>query len=320
MEPTRTTIVLTTLCVYLGIVMVIGFIGYRRTKASPEDYFLASRTLGLFVLSMTLIATYASMWTFLGAVGGNYRIGLSFLSMMMMWNLLWPIMLWIFGPRVWVLGKAYKYITYSELINDYYDSKVLGVIAAIVGVLALVPYISVQLIGGGVALEAFTEGGIPYIVGVTLVFAVMVLYVVIGGLRSVVWTDVLQGIFFLASMFGMALYAVHLLGGFDNMFKSIASTSPKLLLPGNIGFGLWIGYVFTWGIAILLPHMFQRLLMAKDPRTIGRSAASLSVLSGWIQTVPVFLLGIACTLLIPCLLYTSPSPRDLSTSRMPSSA
>lgn len=85
------------------------------------------------------------------------------------------------------------------------------------------------------------------------------------------------------------------------MFHKIAATYPKLLKPGNLGFGLWIGYVFTWGIAILLLHMFQQLLMAKDPRTIGRSAAALSILSGWIQTVPVFLLGIACTILIPGL-------------------
>ncbi|RLG89496.1 MAG: hypothetical protein DRO15_00225 [Thermoprotei archaeon] len=296
-----TTIVLSVICAYLGVLTVIGYIGYRKTKPTPEDYFLASRTLGLFVLSMTMIATYASMWTFLGAVGGNYRIGLSFLSMMMMWNLLWPITLWLFGPRVWLLGRAYKYITYSELINDYYESRFLGVIAAAVGILALIPYIAVQLIGGGLALEAFTKGGIPYAVGVTLMFVIMVIYVLIGGLRSVVWTDVIQGVFFLSAMFGMAMYAVYLLGGFGNMFSSIASTTPKLLKPGAIGFGMWIGYVFTWGIAVLLPHMFQRMLMAKSPRTIGRTAASLSILSGWIQTVPVFILGIACTLLIPGL-------------------
>lgn len=301
MEFTLTQIVLSVLATYLAIVMAIGYWGYKKTKASPEDYFLASRTLGLFVLSMTFIATYASMWTFLGAVGGNYRLGLSFMSMMMMWNLLWPMMLWFFGPRVWVLGKAYKYITYSELINDYYESKWLGVIAAIIGVMALVPYISVQLMGGGIALEAFTRGGIPYAVGVLLVFGVMVIYVIIGGLRSVVWTDVLQGLFFLTSMFGMAIYAAYLLGGFGNMFHTIAEAHPKLFKPGNLGFGLWIGYVFTWGIAILLPHMFQRMLMAKDLRIIGRSAAALSILSGWVQTVPVFLLGIACTVLIPGL-------------------
>jgi len=220
---------------------------------------------------------------------------------MMMWNLLWPMMLWFFGPRAWLVGKKYGYITYSELINDYYGTRVLGVIAAIVGIIALVPYIAVQLMGGGIALEGFTQGGIPYAEGVLLMIIVMVIYVLIGGLRSVVWTDVIQGIFFLATMLCLSLYAVHLVGGFGALFSKLATTNPTLLKPNNLKFGIWIGYVLTWGNAVVLPHMFQRLLMAKKPEIIGKTATSLSVLSGWVQTVPVFLLGVAATILIPGL-------------------
>ncbi len=131
--------------VYMAIVVVIGIIGYTKTKATAEDYYLAGRGLGTVVLVGTLIATYASMWTFLGAVGGNYRLGISFVSMMMIWNLIWPLMYWFMGTKVWLLGKKYGYITYSQLINDYYDSKWLGIIASIIGILALLPYIAVQL-------------------------------------------------------------------------------------------------------------------------------------------------------------------------------
>jgi len=295
------SIVLIVIGSYLAIMLAIGYWGYKKTKATPEDYYLANRTLGLLTLSMTFIATYASMWTFLGAVGGNYRLGLTFVSMMMMWNLLWPMMLWLFGPRVWLVGKKYGYITYSELINDYYGTSLLGALAAVIGVIALVPYISVQLMGAGIALESFTKGGIPYIWGVSLMFIVMVIYVLIGGLRSVVWTDVLQGIFFLTVMLGLSLYAVHLVGGFGSLFTKIVAENPGLLTPARLKFGIWIGYVLTWGNAILLPHMFQRLLVAKRLETLGKSAASLSILSGWVQTIPVFLLGISATILVPGL-------------------
>ncbi len=132
-------------------------------------------------------------------------------------------------------------------------------------------------------------------------FIVMVIYVLIGGLRSVVWTDVLQGIFFLTVMLGLSLYAVHLVGGFESLFTKIISENPDLLTPGKMGFGIWIGYVLTWGNAVLLPHMFQRLLVAKRLETLGKSAALLSILSGWVQTIPVFLLGISATILVPGL-------------------
>ncbi len=285
--------------IYMAIVVVIGILGYTRTKATAEDYYLAGRGLGTVVLVGTLIATYASMWTFLGAVGGNYRLGISFVSMMMIWNLLWPLMYWFMGTKVWLLGKKYGYITYSELINDYYDSKWLGIIASIIGILALLPYIAVQLMGGGIAVQTFTKGGISFAAGVTITFLFMVLVIALAGSKSVVWTDTFQGIFFISVLLGLAFYAVHLAGGWNNMFSRVAENNPKLLTPGKLKFGMWVGFIFTWGFAILLPHMFQRLLMAKDPRTIGKVTIAASIISGWVQTLPLFILGVACTVLIP---------------------
>ena len=54
----------------------------------------------------------------------------------------------------------------------------------------------------------------------------------------------------------------------------------------------------------------------------GRSIRALSLLRKGLDAVsdPVPLFNLCSTILNTCLLYTSPSPRDLSTSRMPSSA
>ncbi len=286
---------------YMVLLLVIGAIGYTRTKATAEDYYLAGRGLGTIVLAGTLIATYASMWTFLGAVGGNYRIGLSFVSMMLLWNILWPLMYWFIGTKVWLLGKKYGYITYSELINDYYDSKGLGIIASLIGILALLPYIAVQLMGGGIAVQTFTHGSVSFAAGVTVTFIFMVLVIAVAGSKSVVWTDTFQGIFFLVVLIGLAWYAIHLGGGLDRVFEKVSQSHPKLLKPSKIGFGLWIGYIFTWGYAILLPHMFQRLMMAKNPKTLSKVTVLASILSGWVQTMPVFLIAMACLILIPGL-------------------
>ncbi|NIO82600.1 MAG: hypothetical protein GTN53_18615, partial [Candidatus Aminicenantes bacterium] len=85
-----TATVLLVFIFYVFLTFVIGYFGWKKTKLTPEDYFLAGRTLGPFVLSLTLIATYASMWTFLGAVGTNYRFGTSFMYCMITYNVLWP--------------------------------------------------------------------------------------------------------------------------------------------------------------------------------------------------------------------------------------
>lgn len=298
------------LIVYMSIVIGIGYYGFKKTKATAEDYYLGGRGLGTLVLTGTLIATYASLWTFMGAVGGNYRLGITFVSMMVFWNILWPTLYWVVGSRVWILGKKYGYLTYSQMVNDYYGTKWLGVIAAIFGIFALLPYIAVQLMGGGAALGMYTHHAISFSLSVIIMFIFMVLIIAVAGAKSVVLTDTFQGLFFLSVMIGLAIYAVHVAGGFNTMFHELVTKHRSLLVPGRIKFGIWIGFVFTWGFAILLPHMFQRMMMAKNPEVIARTSKAASIASGLIQTIPVFILGIAAAVIIPNL---TRSQTDLTT-------
>jgi SSS family solute:Na+ symporter len=283
---------------YMIATLIVGYYGYKRTKLDPVDYFLGGRTLGTFVLVMTFIATYASMWTFMGAVGANYRIGISFHQCMITWNTLWPLMLLVMGTRLWLLGNKYGYITPSEMFADYYDSKAMGIITSIVGLIALIPYMAIQLMGSGLAFEAVTGGAIPYWAGSLYVVIVIGLYTLIGGLRAVAWTDVLQGIFFLGFLWVVMIpWVILLTGG----FAPVAAANPGILQAGRYAYGQWLGFVLTWGLSPLLPHMFQRCYMTKSPKVILRSAVLLFVLSAWIQSVPVALVGSLGVAIIPGL-------------------
>ena len=296
---TVTIAVILVFIVYVIIIGIIGYIGWKKTKLTPEDYFLAGRSLGPFVLSLTLIATYASMWTFLGAVGANYRLGTSFMACMITWNLLWPLMIWVFGVRIWLLGKKFGYITPSDMFADYYKSEAMRVIAAIIGIIALIPYMSIQLLGGGLAFEAATGGAIPLWAGALIMVIVIALYTIFGGLRAVAWTDVLQGLFFLVVLLILSIWAIKLTGG--NPFRLIAERHPEIFDPGRFKWGLWFGFIMTWGFAPLLPHMIQRSFMAKSGRAITQSAVSVGILSPWFQTVTVMLIGISALVLLPGL-------------------
>jgi len=289
-----TIIVVTVYCIFC---LIIGYYGYKRTKLEPVDYFLAGRTLGTFVLALTFIATYASAWTFLGAVGANYRIGISFHSCMITWNVLWPLMILALGTRLWVLGRRYGYITPSDMFADYYESEAIRVIACIIGIIALIPYMCIQLMGGGLAFEAATHGAIPYWVGSLYMTIVMCLYTLFGGLRAVAWTDVLQGVFFLGFLWTLVPWILLLSGG----FAGAVAVNPQNFTAGRFPYGLWLGFVLTWGLSPLLPHMMQRCFMAKSPKVITRTAFLLLILSGWIQSVSVAIVGSCGTNIIPGL-------------------
>jgi len=284
---------------YVFLTFVIGYFGWKKTKLTPEDYFLAGRTLGPFVLSLTLIATYASMWTFLGAVGTNYRFGTSFMTCMITYNVLWPLMIWIFGVRLWLLGSKFGYITPSDMFADYYQSEAMRVIVAIIGIIALIPYMSIQLLGGGLAFEAATGGVIPFWAGALIMVVVIGLYTFFGGLRAVVWSDVLQGLFFLVVLLILSIWAIKLTGG--NPFRIIAERHPEIFDPGRFKWPLWFAFIMTWAFSPLLPHMMQRTFMAKSGKTIAQSAVSVAILSPWFQTVTVMLIGISALVLLPGL-------------------
>ncbi|MHC4891365.1 MAG: sodium:solute symporter family protein [Planctomycetota bacterium] len=285
--------------VYVLITVVIGYLGWRKTRLTPEDYFLAGRSLGPFVLSLTLIATYASMWTFLGAVGTNYRFGPSFMACMITYNLLWPLVIWTFGVRFNLLGRKFGYITPSDMFADYYGSEGMRVIAAIIGVVALIPYMSIQLLGGGLAFEAATHGAIPFWVGAGIMVLVIAFYTFFGGLRAVAWTDVLQGLFFLVALLAISIWSVQATGG--NPFRIIAESHPEIFDTGRFKYPLMLAFIMTWAFSPLLPHMMQRTFMAKSTRSITQSAAAVGILSPWFQTVTVMIIGVSSIVLLPGL-------------------
>ncbi len=295
-----TAAIILVTAVYSAVCLWIGYLGWRRTRLTPVDYFLAGRSLGTFVLALTFIATYASLWTFYGAVGANYRLGPSFMSAMITWNLIWPLMIWVMGTRLWVLGQRFGCITPSDLFAEYYQSEAIRVLTSVVGIIALIPYMSIQLLGGGLAFEAATGKAIPFWVGALFMAAVMMVYTFVGGLRAVAWTDVLQGIFFLGVMLALSVWILGLPEG-GNAFRASAAVNPKLFDPTNFGWGQWLGFVCTWGLSPLLPHLMQRCFMARSARVITRTAASLAILSPWVQTVPVMIVGVAAVSILPGL-------------------
>lgn len=279
--------------------LFVGYLGYKKTSLDPIDYFLGGRSFGTTVLTLTFIATYASMWTFMGAVGSNYRYGISFMTAMMTWNLLWPILLLLVGSRLWLLSRKYGYITLSDLLADYYESETIRVIISVIGVIALIPYIIIQLIGGGLAFEAATNGLVPYHIGALLMVLIMLIYGFIGGMRAVAWTDVVQGMFTFTVLAGLFLWFWFMWNG--QLLKAVAVRRPELFIPGQWDYSFWIGFVLTWGLSLLLPHQIQRAFCARTPKVILKSSAILTFLSGWLQTVSVMIIGLAGVLLLPGL-------------------
>ena len=177
---------------YLLILLGLGIVGDLRGKATEEDYYLAGRNQGLLVTSLTIMATFFSGVALLGFPGLVYEHGVS--AMFLALNL--PVAgaaVYLLGNGIRKLGKARNYVSPGDMIAGYYGGNTIRVVAAVLGILYVLPYIIIQIKAGGLLAQTLF-GEDMYNTGAVALSAVTLVYVLVGGMRSVAWTDVLQGL------------------------------------------------------------------------------------------------------------------------------
>jgi SSS family solute:Na+ symporter len=292
---------ITAVVVYGLIIMAIGIISARKSQKTAQDYFLGNRGFGTFILLMTISATFFSMYSFLGAYGITYRTGVNFLNQG--W---WMLMFigwsgYVFGSRIWLLGRRFGFITPADLLSHYYGGNLVRILVAIIGILAVFPYAAIQFSGVGKVFESFTGGLVPYIAGVLFVLIFTAIYTLIGGMRAVAWTDAAQGLFFSIIMVFITIWAFGKLGGIGPAFTQISQQAPELLQFKEGGWPGFLNLALLWGISFtVLPHIWQRWYAADSLRTIYRTSWLMGVFS-WFLCIPIMMIGVIGKVLMPDL-------------------
>ncbi|MDJ0692331.1 MAG: sodium:solute symporter family protein [Xenococcaceae cyanobacterium MO_188.B32] len=284
------------IAVYLLATLGVGLTSYRHPQNTPEDYFLADRTIRPIVLFFTLMATNFSAFTFLGFAGAGYRIGISYYAMISFGTALVALSFYVIGDRVWLLGQEKGLITPSELIEERLGSKTLKSIFLAVMVLFTVPYLTLQPIAAGYLLENLTEGEISYFTGATFLTLAIVLYVFMGGMRSVVLTDVLQGLLMFVLLIVAVLTIAHNLGGLSEANRNVYQLKPELFSREGVDNFFtkpkWFSYMLLWGLSVpMFPQMFMRFYLPKTPNSLKVSAVLYPLVTAIMFICPV-LIGI----------------------------
>lgn len=279
MVSTQAAVALVTIGLYTLIVLALGYQGWRVGKLNVEDWVTAGRGLGVVVLLFTYAATYHSSFAFLGAAGFVYANGIGFFPAAFAWVTVSGIVLWLVGSRVWLLGKKYDYVTPSDLLEDFYDSKAVGLLASLAFILFTFPYVAIQLIGSGIIFETATDGAVSFEAGAAFLLIVGVIYVWLGGMRSIAWTDTVQGVFMFFAMWIAGFYFLFsAYRGPTRFWTDLqANAVDHLTLPGPEGLltpAFFFSFVVVTGIGVAMsPHIFLRYYSAKSPRTIKWVAA-----------------------------------------------
>ncbi|MBH49603.1 MAG: sodium:pantothenate symporter [Candidatus Marinimicrobia bacterium] len=285
--------------IYLLSLIVIGLIGrYFRKEESMSDFYLAGRGMGMFVLFLTLYATQYSGNTLIGFAGKAYRNGFTALvTVTFMCSVIGAY--FIFAPKLFRLSRKYSFITIGDFIQFRYKSTALTIIVSVLSIIALVNYIVTNLKAMGIIIESVTGGTVSFINGIILLSLIMVIYETLGGMRSVAWTDMIQGILLLVGVvfiFGLVQ---------DNYGGVIASQ-----IQYNRDFWnppdwnekrLWFSTIIILfaGISVY-PHAIQRIYSAKSETTLKRSL-QIMVFMPFVTTLFIIFVGIIGAVQFPDL-------------------
>ena len=263
------------LTIYLAISVGIGIYG-RSKEGGAEDYFVASRRINPWVLFCTLAATNFSAFFFLGFAGASYRAGWGFYGIMAMGTSLVGLSILLLGVPIHKLGKEKGYVTPPELIAGETNSKYLGWLYGTVLVVFTLPYLATQPMGAGILLETLSGGEIPYFTGAFLLTCVMIIYLVLGGMKSSAMTDVFQGVlmFSILMIFVLGFFLHEDIGGFGEAGKELWENKPeKFVREGNFTWEVIFSFTILWPITVpMFPQLFTRFYIAEDDKAIRTAA------------------------------------------------
>ncbi|MEI3613266.1 sodium/proline symporter [Pseudogracilibacillus sp. SO30301A] len=297
---------LITFFIYLIAVFIIGVTAERFISKSEEGYFLGDRSFGTWVTAISAGATDSSGWVFIGAAGTAYVFGASTMWMLPGFIIGYYLNWFVFAPKLHEYGVKNNVLSLADYFEKRYNDKssVLKIIASIIIVVFFVAYMASQLTAAGKTVDVLLN--FNYEMGLVLCAAFVVGYAVIGGYRSVMMTDFIQGLIMLAILIVFPAYMIFFkLGGWGSFWEQAIAIDPLLGTStagavGSAAIGMILGYVL-FGLGIPgQPHISQRFLTAKDLKTIN-SGSIIAVVWVTVMMTSSNLLGIMGRIIFPNL-------------------
>ena len=261
---------------YMIAMLSVGIYFLKRNK-SQEDYYVGSRKMSSLHIGLSVVAT---------DVGGGFSIGLGGLGFLIGLSGSWMLFTGLVGawlsailliPRIYPLAKKYKFLSFPEVLNLYYNGKV-ALIAGIISLIGYIGFTSSQILAGA-KLASATFPSITIVDAVLLMGIVVIGYTVLGGLKAVIYTDTIQWIILMVGLIGIGIPLGFVkVGGWDAIRTYLPDNFLSLF---NISFVQFINWMITivpiWFVGMTL---YQRIYASKDEKT-AKKAWFLAGLFEW---------------------------------------
>ena len=272
--------------IYFVTVFAVAYAVTRResTRATAEGYFLGGRDSGWFVIGASLFASNIGAEHLVGLAGTAAASGVAVGQFEILASLILLLLGWVFVPFYLRSGV----FTMPEFLERRYSPAARWYLAVISIVAYVLTKISVTIAAGGVVFEALM--GINFWTGAFVVVVATGIYTVFGGLRAVLYTDMLQMFVLVGGSVAVTIIGLNALGGWDVMYETAGSSFFTLWKPLSDPSFPWLGILLgapILGIWYWCTDQFivQRVLAAPNVDEARRGA----IFGGLLKVLPLFI-------------------------------
>ncbi|MBW2039828.1 MAG: sodium:solute symporter family protein [Deltaproteobacteria bacterium] len=271
---------------YIVIVAYLGYKGWKKAQTT-SDYMIAGRETHPYVMATSYGVTFISTSAIIGFGGAAALFGFPLLWLTFLNVFVGIFIAFVFfGRRTRRMGVALNAHTFPEVLGKRYQSRFVQGFAAMVIFLFIPVYAAAILIGISRFIEVYLH--IPYAMGLLTFSLILVLCVIFGGLKAVLYIDAFQGTIMFIMMMILCIWTYSLLGGIIPAHQALTDIThmvpEKLVKGGHMGWtaGMkfdtplwWIVYstiIYGVGIGVLAhPQLAMRLMTVRSNRGLNRA-------------------------------------------------
>ncbi|MEJ6578995.1 MAG: sodium/solute symporter [Akkermansiaceae bacterium] len=240
----------TDLAVLIGYLVLTTVIGHKMggKQATISDFFAGGKSLPWWAVSGSIIATEISGVTFIGVPGGVLAAGGNF-----------TYMLWGIGSIVGrvIVGMVFVKVFYEDEIYSPYDymgrriKPQLKTLATVFFTVGSILGQSVRILVAALPLKVVT--GLPFEMCILIIGAFAIAWTLMGGMRTVIWTDVMQFVLFtIGGLITLIWITTSIEGGWATLWETASAAGKTQMWDGRFGLGPELEFTF-WVAIIAVP-------------------------------------------------------------------
>jgi cation/acetate symporter len=277
------------------VTLAITYWAAKRTKTSKEFY-AAGRSVSAVQNGFALAGDYMSAASFLGISGMVALKGYDGMIYATGWLVGWPALMFLIAEPLRNLGK----FTFADVVAFRLKQKPVRIAAAIGGVLTVLTYTIAQMVGAGTLIKLMF--GLNYEYAEIIVGAVMLAYVLFGGMIATTWVQIIKAVLLLI---GVSILMLVVLSHFGfnpaNLYQAVATKYGQASLePGGLVTSpleaVSLGLALMFGL-LGLPHILMRFYTVPDAKAARKSVLYATGFIGYFYMI-IPIVGFGASILV----------------------